>query len=154
MTEKVDITFTSLWSDPIIHSSLKHKSRSTTKTNCFCHHHCGILLCPKERQTSGEEEVECLDLLKICCGKHFSEVKTVVTISDRINSATFPKHLNSREWVTAVLLNENCCSMLNIASCSNQMTDNLSLRMRSENHALSCWQEPFLESGTGSRCTS
>lgn len=119
MSEKVYITFTGLWSDPATHSSLKHKLRSMTKTNRSYHHHFGVLLCPREQQTSGEEEEECFDLLEILCGKHilstFVRSTTVVDISDGLNSATFPKVFNGRKQVAAVLLSENCSSVLNIA---------------------------------------
>lgn len=112
------------------HSSLKHKSRAVTKTNCFYHHHSGVLLCPREQQTNKWWERSRVlrfvsDTLWETCYLLFSEVQTAVSISDGLNTAIFPKLFNSREWVAAVLLNENHCSMLNIASCGNQMADKL-----------------------------
>lgn len=77
-------------------------------------------MCPKEQQTNKWWERSGVlrfawDTSWETCYLRFSEVQTVFSISDGLNNATFPKLFNSRERATAVLLNENRCSMLNIA---------------------------------------
>lgn len=131
MSKKVSMTLAGLRPDPITHNSLKQSQdlwqKPTAFTIIIILEFCYV---PKNnRQTSGEGEIECLELLEMLCGRRATYISQqyskVFSISDGLNNVTSPKIFNRREWAAAVLLNENSCSMLNIASGSNQMADKL-----------------------------